>query len=242
MFKFLKSVPRRLTLALTLTLLPVLALAAGSASTSKEPNVNAKPTTIGRTVSDDLQLASSLARYGRAKKSATALVLAAEILQTVGARPRTFKKTSVKDSKEPAGKKKKGHNSDLSVVGLAKEAAAMAKKSRSLKSRIQALSKRSATRGRADGPGRSHTSVEGHSTDTFSILFEGRRRAFVSVSGDGDTDLDCYVYDHHGHLVDSDQDGTDECRLEWWPRSTGSFTVRVRNRGHVYNHYTMHTN
>ena len=60
----------------------------------------------------------------------------------------------------------------------------------------------------------------------------------VFVSGDGDTDLDVYVYDEDGNLVASD----DECcegGIAWTPCRIGKFTIKVINRGSVYNCYTI---
>jgi hypothetical protein len=79
-------------------------------------------------------------------------------------------------------------------------------------------------------------------TDTYSITFQGGQVARVGIVGDGDTDLDLYVYDENGNLVGRDADYSDECYVEWMPRWTGTFTVRIRNLGRVYNQDTLLTN
>jgi hypothetical protein len=79
--------------------------------------------------------------------------------------------------------------------------------------------------------------VLAHSTDTYQHVFAGGRLASVAVSGDGDTDLDLYVYDENGHLVASDTDLTDQCYVSWVPRWTGTFTIKIVNRGNVFNRY-----
>ena len=59
--------------------------------------------------------------------------------------------------------------------------------------------------------------VEAFDTDTWTIwASSGNRR--VVVDGDGDTDLDCYVYDLTGRLLDKDDDGTDYCVLDFYRR------------------------
>ena len=60
--------------------------------------------------------------------------------------------------------------------------------------------------------------------------------------GDGDTDLDCYVYDANGNLIDSDTDATDYCVLRWRPAWLGTFRLEIRNLGPVYNAYVLRTN
>ncbi len=61
----------------------------------------------------------------------------------------------------------------------------------------------------------------------------------VLLSGDDDTDLDLYIYNSNGNLVDSDTDNTDDCVCSWSPSSSGYYTIKVVNRGGVYNAYTI---
>jgi hypothetical protein len=77
---------------------------------------------------------------------------------------------------------------------------------------------------------------------TFTVSFYGGREARVAVSGDGDTDLDLYVYDVFGNLIVSDDDYSDDCVVSWTPRWTGRFTIKVVNRGNVYNDFAFATN
>jgi hypothetical protein len=53
---------------------------------------------------------------------------------------------------------------------------------------------------------------------------------------------DLYVYDENGNQVAADDDLTDECFVSWVPRWTGVFTIRIVNRGSVYNRYRLTTN
>ena len=77
-------------------------------------------------------------------------------------------------------------------------------------------------------------SVLAFNTDTWRVWASvGNRR--VVVRGDGDTDLDCYVYDRFGNLLDADTDGTDFCVMEFYNPSSGDLTIRIRNLGSVYN-------
>jgi hypothetical protein len=88
-----------------------------------------------------------------------------------------------------------------------------------------------------------HETILAYDTDRFEpIRFYGGERAEVIVEGDGDTDLDLFVYDENWRLVASDDDSTDYCIARWTPRRTGSFHVVVENLGSVYNEYTLRTN
>jgi hypothetical protein len=78
-------------------------------------------------------------------------------------------------------------------------------------------------------------------TDVYRRTFSAYEPAYVLVSGDGDTNLDCRVYDENGNLVDSDTDGTDDCVLTWMPRWTGRFRLEVKNLGRISNQYVMLT-
>jgi hypothetical protein len=79
--------------------------------------------------------------------------------------------------------------------------------------------------------------VEAYSTDVFRLRFEGGEAAWVGVVGDGDTELVLSVYDANGHLIASDRGS--RCVVAWTPRWTGSFTIKVRNLGSVYNEYRI---
>ena len=61
----------------------------------------------------------------------------------------------------------------------------------------------------------------------------------VTVDGDGDTDLDCWVYDRFGNQLGHDTDGTDLCIIGFRNPSSGNLTVRIRNLGGVYNDYRL---
>ena len=96
--------------------------------------------------------------------------------------------------------------------------------------------------GRVPGPGSATERVLAFDTDVYRITFRGGETARIVVAGDGDTDLDLYVYDEHGHLIASDTDLTDFCVVTFHPRWTGAFRVEIRNLGSVYNAYTIATN
>ena len=81
--------------------------------------------------------------------------------------------------------------------------------------------------------------VNSHSTDTYRQEFYAGESVWIYVSGDGDTDLDLYIYDSNGNLVDSDTDYGDDCLCIFTPRRRGTFTIKVKNLGSVYNNYNI---
>jgi hypothetical protein len=63
--------------------------------------------------------------------------------------------------------------------------------------------------GAVGGPRADTTRVNARATNQYTISFRGGEAARITVAGDGDTDLDLYVYDEFGNLVASDDDLTD---------------------------------
>ena len=96
--------------------------------------------------------------------------------------------------------------------------------------------------GRVDGPTTHYDRVAAYRSDVYWVRFRGGEFAAINVSGDATTDLDLYVYDANGNLIEFDEDATDECLVSWTPRWTGSFRVVIVNRGPVYNDYMLRTN
>lgn len=83
--------------------------------------------------------------------------------------------------------------------------------------------------------------VEARDTDTWNVCFERGGTARLRVRGDGDTDLDCFVYDASGREVARDDDYTDFCVLDWQPQSYGNHRLEIRNLGNVWNAYRLYT-
>lgn len=66
-------------------------------------------------------------------------------------------------------------------------------------------------------------------------LFVGSEDHWITVTGSGTSDLDCWMYDKDGRLVDSHVDETDACVLEI--PGTGTHRVEVENLGDRANRY-----
>jgi hypothetical protein len=93
--------------------------------------------------------------------------------------------------------------------------------------------------GPISGPRYGRYRVSAYSTHTFTMAFRGGEWAEVALSGDGDTDLDVYVFDWYGNRVAVDADNTDDCYVNWYVPRPGVYTIKVVNRGNVYNDYRL---
>ena len=81
--------------------------------------------------------------------------------------------------------------------------------------------------------------VKANTTDVWTVTLKAGVRYTVRVCGDGDTDLDLFVYDENGNLIDSDDDSLDLCYCHVTPKWTGTFKIKVKNLGDVYNDYDI---
>lgn len=99
-----------------------------------------------------------------------------------------------------------------------------------------------AQRGNINGPSRDYAAVNGNSYMDYTASFIANELAEILVSGDGDTDLDLYVYDSNGNLIAQDTDYSDDCYVRWVPAWTSRYTIRIVNRGPVYNRFVILTN
>lgn len=96
--------------------------------------------------------------------------------------------------------------------------------------------------GRFAGPAFDNKRVEAYSSVTYREVFRGGELAIVSIAGDGDTDLDLFVYDAFGNLVAQGIGLTDRETVSWVPPSTGTYRIVVRNLGGVWNRYNLRMN
>lgn len=181
-------------------------------------------------------LAISLAKYGYQNNSATALIQAAEIIQNLNIQNYQFKLET--STGEETSKEKYNSYKLEDIIAHAKVFSADNQLYLNLIKELES----NMTRGAVGGPKSALHKVAAKGMDNFTISFYANERATIIVSGDGDTDLDLYVYDYNGNLVGSDIDYSDDCIVSFIPRWTGSFTIKVVNRGNVYNRYAIATN
>jgi hypothetical protein len=80
--------------------------------------------------------------------------------------------------------------------------------------------------------------VEAFDTQTWTV-WTAAGTSRIEVKGDGDTDLDCYVYDLSGRLLEKADDKTDHCVIDVSRARSGNLRVHVVNLGNVYNRYEL---
>jgi hypothetical protein len=187
---------------------------------------------------DQAQLMQNLVTFGRETMNAPALALAGQILKGLSPKPLKAEKESKSGDGEAKGKPKEPEN--LSPESLMAEARKVAAGDKDMLAAVETIGEMGATaRGPVGGTIIRSDVVRARTTDIWTVTMRGGESWTVYVSGDGDTDLDLYVYDENGNLIDSDTDYTDECLCSGWARWTGTFQIRIGNLGYVWNAYTM---
>ena len=184
------------------------------------------------------RLACDLSLYGYATKDALSLIHAAQIVKNSGLTYQAIDAPTRTSDGGKASGEKSGSKIELDATTLLADATTLANGDKTLLAIIASV-ETCETRGPVGGEKYSYDRVEAYSTDEYRIKFWAEDKAVVTVRGDGDTDLDLYIYDANGNLICSDTDNTDYCVCSWYPKWTGYFTIRIKNRGSVYNKYYM---
>lgn len=198
---------------------------------------NAKATPVQ---AQQLELAGQLVKYGYQTKSALPLIQALEIYKSLNVTSATDREPKQSQGVDAATGLTKSDLVSFDETKLIADATKYADGNKTLLALIKDVEK--STRGRVGGPLRTTDRVNGGYTDTWKIRFRGGEPAYVVVSGDGDTDLDLYVYDENGNFITSDTDAGDDCVVSFNPRWTGVFYIKIKNLGRVYNQYVLVTN
>lgn len=183
-----------------------------------------------------LQLAGELVKYGYDKGEALPLIQAVEIYQNFG--EGNFESEKTNKNEEVASKNSKVSFDLKEIIADAKE---LAQGDSNLLALIDGLEHKT-TRGATEDYAVHRDVVSANKTDEYSVRFRGGEQAIVVVSGDGDTDLDLYVYNSSGDLVAKDADYSDDCVVSWYPSRTQTYTIRIVNRGNIANVYRMAVN
>lgn len=185
-----------------------------------------------------IRMVAELSKYGYANKDALSLIQAARLSKQLGLTQEEKEKTQEGETTAEEGQK--SGQVSMDAAKLLADAKAFAGDDGLLLALIDDVS--SNVRGAVGGPKYASSYVNAGATDVYNVNFRAGETAIVTVSGDGDTDLDLYIYDSNDNLIDSDTDYSDDCICVWTPRWTGRFTIKIRNRGSVYNSYVIHTN
>lgn len=222
----------------------VALLATGCAKNADKVDEGAKEAQVAaqKVEINAIQVAGDLAQYGYEVSDPYALVKAADILASTPTRDLDAEYTA---GEETANEGEKSNHGALDANVLIANAKSMAPEDELLAALIANVEAKlnaedDATRGATGGAQYNCTSVYAHSTDTYNIRFNPGY-AEIAVVGDGDTDLDLYVYDSYGNCVKDDSYNRN-CYVSFNVSVGGNFTVRVVNRGGVYNNYCIATN
>lgn len=207
-------------------------------ATAQEKTDTAKPQSEAIS---QIRLANQLAKYGYENYSATALIEAARILSGVETQSLKSESFTPGEGSESEKDSAKPEFTPENLLASAKEFADGDETLLALANSVQ-ISKSEDYRGLLGGPGRRVDRVAANSTDAYVLAFKYGVPAEIFVSGDGDTDLDLYVYDENGNAIVCDDDYSDDCYVCWTPAWTGNFIVKIVNRGPVYNQYVLLTN
>lgn len=204
----------------------------------------AKPTVIvSREIPQDVQtleMAGRLLKYGYQTKTALPLIQAVEL----------FKKCNVCEESSKKLKRQTGTDiaSNISKIDVIsfdeKQQLSDAAKFADGNSVLLALVKDVEKSNRGVSPKRIKICdkvLPGH-TDEWDFTFRGDELALVTVIGDGDTDLDLYIFDENDNLIVSDENPDDNCSCTFIPEETGTYTIKIVNTGRVYNRYILITN
>ena len=185
-----------------------------------------------------IRLASDLVKYGYA-------LSLAEALQIINENP-TQPLKAEREGENADTSKSEGKNgiASLDYEKILADAKVMAEGDETITKLLSQIEENGKVnhRGAVNGPSRHYDTLGGNRVHTYQISFIADYLAEIAVSGDGDTDLDLYVYDSNGNLIASDTSYSDDCYVSWVPRWTGRFIVKVVNRGPLYNRYVILTN
>ncbi len=187
-----------------------------------------------------LDMAGKLVKYGYEKKDALPLIQAVLIYKQLGVTDAKDLAAKTQEGTAPATGITKKDQISLNEAQILADATKFADGDKTLLALIKDAEK--STRGATGGPRRVCDTVNGNCTDIWRITFRGGEPAYVAVSGDGDTDLDLYIYDENGNLITYDNSYGDDCLVSFTPRWTGVFIIKIKNLGRVYNRYCMGTN
>lgn len=228
-------------------LIPIASLAAAGCSSKSEKPAEAESSVLqtakekqkGGDASNAATLATAqgLMVYGANKEDPTALALAAKILKEVGAAKLDAEKETKAGEGEAGEKSSEVPQTPEAALKMAKGLAEGDERVLEMIAQVQAMG---AEKGPVGGTIRRCSRVNAYSTDVWSNLrIRSNEPLGIQVRGDGDTDLDCRLFDSRGRLVGSDLDNTDYCVMAGFVGQGGNWRLEIQNLGRVYNDYCM---
>ena len=187
-----------------------------------------------------LRLTAELSKFGYANKDALSLIMAARLSKQAGFTLEMREKENDEGTVPSTQGGQKVGQISLDPQKLLDDAKAMAHDDGVLLALIDDVNNH--VRGAVGTQQYASSTVDAGSSDVYRVNFTAGKLAVVTMVGDGDTDLDLYIYDPNGNLVDSDTGNSDNCVCAWTPRVSGKYKIKIVNRGIVYNSYILRTN
>ena len=214
---------------------------------NKQANIveKATQTTLVNPSVSSWELAQRLAAYGYENESASALVEAANILISIPIVQAEIGK------EEPVGEAPTDIKSEKEQINVEKllidaedftDDSIIITRINTIKNRLAMMSEMECTRGAVGGAQVLTDIVYSNGEQMFFCDFYAHQVAMVALVGDGDSDLDLFIYDQNMNLITEDAGYDFDCLCTWTPSWTGRFYLKVVNRGNVYNRFTMATN
>lgn len=195
---------------------------------------------VSKEISKDgyqLTLAGQLVNYGYENQDPLSLIQAVKIYQNLNAKEATDsqKPTTIEEETTRSGLSK-AEQPKRNEKQLLADAATFAKGDANILALIE--QNKNVKRDPVGGPILRYFRIPARSTQEWSVTLRGGTTTIIEVSGDGDTDLDLYVYEG-SRLVCSDTRAGDDCIVSVDAYSTCTVTVKVKNLGYVYNDYVI---
>lgn len=184
-------------------------------------------------------LADRLAAVGDRTKDALLLIAAARIKQRIGESDVTRKLAG--KAADAAASDRKGDARRTNVTSLLARARDYAGGRKDLIALADDVAK-SGVRGRVGGVSRTEHIIRGGAEYSVTHTFRGGEPAGVAIRGDGDTDLDLFIYDASGKRLCGADGPLDEEICRWRPADTSEFRIVIKNLGGVSNSYRLWTN
>lgn len=222
----------------------------------KQPNMSTEKgkDTGGAAAVSLLNQAEELVKYAKENESPVAMLTAVQMLERVKVQDNAervgAKKTGLQNEGEKVKEGKKGDTPapTLDPEKLLAEARPWATGDPHMLALLDAeavkakAASAAGTLGSTRGAITHRDRVSARAYDDFVVNFYGGDLARVAVVADGDTDVDLYVYDQNGHEIVRATGPGSNCLVQFVPRWTGPFRVRVVNLGYVYSDYILMTN
>ena len=82
-------------------------------------------------------------------------------------------------------------------------------------------------------------SIDANDTAAFSWTADASGEIIVSIDGDGETDLDLFVYDDNGNLLGADRSLDDDEQVRLTVREGREYEIQVQNLGNVTNEFDL---